>query len=144
MPHAPEAVADGGTMARRAWGRQCLRQLIDGVSRNLLRAAFCEHFGFPEEIADILVILYGRPGEPIPTRDLGRLLNSHRPPTRGALVERVQSIRALMPECLNRAWLDDHYLTPAGIRKCGEALRTASKALGDCASAGTRAMKEAA
>jgi hypothetical protein len=113
-----------------------LTRIIHGISRELLRAAFCDYFGVAEEHADILVLLYERPGEPIPTKDLAKLLNSHRPPTRGAIHERIRFLREGMEaESLDSgSHLDDrgYSLTEIGLGECAKALRVMAEALAKC------------
>lgn len=113
-----------------------LTRLIHGISRELLRAAFCDYFGVRDEHADILVLLYDRPGEPIPVKELARLLNSHRPPTRGAIHERVRFIREILePESLDSGgFLDDrgYYLTELGVAECVKALKVMAEVLTQC------------
>lgn len=110
-----------------------MARLIHGISRELLRAAFCDYFGVREEHADILALLYERPGEAMPTRELAKLLNSHRPPTRGAIHERIRFIREIMePESLDSGgFLDDrgYYLTEQGIAECVKALQVMAEVL---------------
>lgn len=112
------------------------RAHVHGISRELVRAAFCDYFGIREEHADILVLLYERPGDPIPTKDLARLLNSHRPPTRGAVHERIRFLREILDaESLDSgSHLDDrgYQLTEIGISECLTALRVMAEALTKC------------
>lgn len=113
-----------------------MTRIIHGISRELLRAAFCDYFGVAEEHADILVLLYERPGDPLPTRDLSRLLNSHRPPARGAIHERIRFLREIMEaESLDSGGqLDDrgYYLTEVGVGECRKALQEMAEALLKC------------
>lgn len=106
---------------------------IHGISRDLLRAAFCDYFGVSEEHADILCVLYGRPGEWVPTKKMQALLNSHRPPNRQALYERVRVLREIMEsESLNSGGqLDDtgYALTDVGFEECQKALRAMAAVL---------------
>lgn len=108
-------------------------RLVHGISKELLRAAFCDYFGLRDEHADILVLLYERPGEAISTRDLAKLLNSHRPPTRGAVHERIRFIREILePESLDSGgYLDNsgYLLTEGGIAECAMALFVMAEAL---------------
>lgn len=116
--------------------RRETRRLVHGVSRDLMRAAFCDYFGVRDEHAEILVLLYEHPGAAFPTRDLARRLNSHRPPTRGAIHERVRFIREIMePESLDSGgFLDDrgYALTEIGIGECVTALRVMAEVLIRC------------
>lgn len=116
-------------------------RMVRGVSSDLIRAAFCDYFGVRGEHADILVVLYERPGEPVPTRDLGKLLNSHRPPSRGAIHERIRFLREIMePESLDSGSPQDnrwelssgYFLTELGMSECVQALRVMAEALTKC------------
>lgn len=111
-------------------------RLIHGISRDLLRAAFCDYFGVRGEHADILVVLYERPGVAIPTRELAMQLNSHRPPTRGALHERIRFLREILDaESLDSGgYLDNsgYQLTEIGLAECGRALLVMAEALTRC------------
>jgi hypothetical protein len=104
-----------------------LTRWIHGISRDLLRAAFGDYFGVAGEHADILMLLYERPGERITTRKMQVLLNSHRPPKRGTIHERVRVLREIMePESLDSCGqLDDggYQLTEIGLEECRKALR---------------------
>jgi len=106
---------------------------IHGISKELLRAAFCEYFGVSVEHADILILLYERPNERITTRKMKALLNSHRPPTRQAVYERVRVLREIMePESLDSGGqLDDigYTLTDIGTEECRLALRSMASVL---------------
>ena len=106
---------------------------IHGIRPELLRAAFCEYFGLSEEHAEILVVLYGRPGEWVKTKKLQVLLNSHRPPKRQAVYERVRVIREIMePESLiSGGQLEDlgYTLTEVGFAECAKALRVMAETL---------------
>jgi hypothetical protein len=106
---------------------------IHGISRELLRAAFSEYFGVSEEHADIVVVLWGRPGEWTTTRRLQVLLNSHRPPKRGTIHERVRVLREIMePESLiSGGQLDDlgYQLSEVGFEECKNALRAMAEVL---------------
>lgn len=119
-----------------------MSNVVHGISRNLLRAAFCDYFGVREEHADILVVLYERPGEPIPTKELAILLNSHRPPARGAIQERIRFIREIMElESLDNGSPQDnrwqlssgYFLTEQGIAECVKALKVMAEAMRGCA-----------
>ncbi len=106
---------------------------IHGISRELLRAAFSDYFGVAQEHADILILLYERPGEQITTRKMQVLLNSHRPPKRGTIHERVRVLREIMePESLDSGGqLDDtgYSLTEIGTDECRNALRQMAEVL---------------
>ena len=106
---------------------------IHGISRELLRAAFCEYFGVSEEHADIVVLLFERPGESVTTRKMQVLLNSHRPPKRSVIYERVRVLREIMePESLDSGGqLDDtgYALTEIGLSECRKALRTMAEVM---------------
>jgi hypothetical protein len=106
---------------------------IHGISRELLRAAFSEYFGVSDEHADIIVVLYGRPGEWTTTRRMQVLLNSHRPPRRGTVHERIRVLREIMePESLvSGGQLDDlgYTLTEVGFEECRKALRAMADVL---------------
>lgn len=100
---------------------------IHGISKELLRAAFCEYFGVSVEHADILILLYERPNESVTTRKMQALLNSHRPPKRQVVYERVRVLREIMePESLDSGGqLDDtgYALTEIGVEECRQALK---------------------
>ena len=106
---------------------------IHGISRDLLRAAFSEYFGIATEHADILILLYERPGERITTRKMQALLNSHRPPKRQVVYERVRVLREIMEtESLDSGGqLDDlgYALTHIGLEECRKALRQMAEVL---------------
>jgi hypothetical protein len=100
---------------------------VHGIHRDILRAAFREYFGVSEEHVDILVVLYGRPGEWTPLKRLQVLLDSHRPPKRQAIYERVRVLReAMEPESLlsGGQLSDEGYgLSEVGYAECAKALR---------------------
>lgn len=106
---------------------------VHGVSRDILRAAFREYFGVSEEHIDILVVLYARPGEWTQLKRLQVLLNSHRPPKRQAVYERVRVLReAMEPESLlSGGQLSDegYALSEVGFAECAKALRALVEAL---------------
>lgn len=106
---------------------------IHGISRELLRAAFSEYFGVAIEHADILILLYERPNEQIKTSKMCVLLNSHRPPRRGTVHERIRVLREIMePESLDSGGqLDDagYSLTEIGVEECRKALRQMAEVL---------------
>jgi hypothetical protein len=106
---------------------------IHGISRDLLRAAFSDYFGVSEEHVDILIVLYGRPGEWVPTKKLQVLLDSHRPPRRGAVHERVRVLREIMESesLISGGQLDDigYTLTEVGFSECAKALRAMAEVL---------------
>lgn len=106
---------------------------VHGVSRDILRAAFREYFGVSEEHIDILVVLYGRPGEWTQLKRLQVLLDSHRPPKRQAVYERVRVLReAMEPESLlSGGQLSDegYALSEVGFAECAKALRALVEAL---------------
>jgi len=110
-----------------------LTRWIHGISRELLRAAFSEYFGVSEEHADIVVVLWGRPGEWTSTKRLQVLLDSHRPPRRGTLHERIRVLREIMePESLiSGGQLDDlgYQLSEVGFAECQKALRSMAEVL---------------
>lgn len=99
---------------------------IQGLSRELLRASFAEYFGLSIEHVDILVALYERPTESVPTKKLRHLVNSHRPPTIGALHERVRTLREVMePESIDsggRLDPEGYRLSEVGYAECRKAL----------------------
>lgn len=102
---------------------------VHGVSKDILRAAFREYFGVSDEHADILVVLYGRPNEWTPMRRLQVLLDSHRPPKRQAVYERIRVLReAMNAEALmggDRFEGDGagYALSEVGFAECAVALR---------------------
>lgn len=106
---------------------------IHGISKDLLRAAFKDYFGVATEHADILILLYERPGESISTRKMQVLLNSHRPPKRSVVYERVRVLREIMEvESLDSGGqLDDlgYSLTAVGLEECRKALRQMAEVL---------------
>lgn len=106
---------------------------VHGVSNDIVRGAFREYFGISDEHAQVLVVLYKRPGEWVKVRKLQVLLDSHRPPKRQAVYERVRVLReAMEPESLSSGGqLDDtgYALTGVGFRECDMALRVLAEAL---------------
>jgi hypothetical protein len=106
---------------------------VHGVSRDILRAAFREYFGVAEEHAAVLAVLYCHPGEWLKVKRLQILLDSHRPPKRQAVYERIRVLReAMEPESISSGGqLDDtgYALTGAGYRECAMALRVLAQAL---------------
>jgi hypothetical protein len=118
---------------------------IHGLNSSLIREAFCDYFGVRAEHADILVVLYERAGRSVPTRELAKLLNSHRPPARGAIHERIRFLREIMePESLDSGGRNgerdgqgrlnerEYSLTETGLSECSEALRIMAEALLKC------------
>jgi predicted DNA-binding transcriptional regulator AlpA len=115
---------------------------VHGISRSVLRAAFCEYFGVGDEYADVLIVLYGRPGEWTHMRQLQLLLNTHRPPTRQAVYERIRVLREIMePESLltggisealskGNAYVNEGYaLSEVGFAECAKALKALVESL---------------
>jgi hypothetical protein len=106
---------------------------VQGVSRDVLRAAFREYFGVSEVHADVLVVLYARPGEWVKVGRLQVLLDSHRQPKRQAIYERVRVLReAMEPESITSGGqLSDlgYALSSIGYRECEAALRAMAEAL---------------
>lgn len=106
---------------------------VHGISREVLRATFGEYFGVSSEHADVLVVLYGRPGEWVKTRQLQVLLDNHRPPTRQAVYERIRVLReAMEPESLSSGGqleTTGYALTSVGYQECDKALRAMAEAL---------------
>lgn len=106
---------------------------VHGISRDILRGAFREYFGVSDEHADVLVVLYGRPGEWVKVKRLQVLLDSHRPPNRSTVYERVRVLReAMEPESLTSGGqLDDlgYALSSVGFRECHLAVRALAEAL---------------
>lgn len=106
---------------------------VHGVSRDILRGAFREYFGVSDDHADVLVVLYSRPGEWVKAKRLSVLLDSHRPPKRQAVYERIRVLReAMEPESLTSGGqLDDlgYALSAVGYRECNVALRVLAEAL---------------
>lgn len=106
---------------------------IHGISQAMLRATFSDYFGVATEHADILILLYERPGESITTRKLQVLLNSHRPPKRGTIHERVRVLREILEaESLDSGGqLNDegYQLTEIGLEECRKALRQMAEVL---------------
>lgn len=106
---------------------------IHGISKDMLRAAFSDYFGVATEHADILILLYERPGEQITTRKMQVLLNSHRPPKRGTIHERVRVLREILEaESLDSGGqLNDegYQLTEIGLNECRQALRQMAEVL---------------
>jgi hypothetical protein len=107
--------------------------MVHGVSKGILREAFREYFGLSEEHVDILVVLYRRPNEWVKIKALQVLLNSHRPPKRQAIYERVRVLRDVMEaeSLLSGGQLDDqgYALSEVGYRECEAALRVIADAL---------------
>jgi hypothetical protein len=106
---------------------------VSGISDDVLKAAFREYFGVAVEHVSVLAILYRRPGEWVKVRRLQALLDSHRPPTRQAIYERIRVLREVMePESLSSGGqLDDtgYALTSVGYVECNRALRAMAEAL---------------
>lgn len=106
---------------------------VHGISRDLLRHAFSEYFGVSQGHAAILVALYGCPGEHIPIKRLGLLVDNHRPPLHPALYERIRVLREIMePESLISAGPFDaagYCLTEVGIEECRKALAAIAEAM---------------
>jgi hypothetical protein len=106
---------------------------VSGISRDILRAAFRDYFGVADEHVDVLVVLYSRPGEWVKVKRLQVLLDSHRPPKRQAVYERIRVLReAMEPESLTSGGqLDDlgYALSSVGYRECNIALRSLAEAL---------------
>lgn len=100
---------------------------VHGISKGVLTAAFGEYFGVSEEHIDILVVLYARPGEWTQLQRLQILIDSHRPPKRQAVYERIRVLReAMEPESLlSGGQLDDqgYALSEVGYAECAKALR---------------------
>lgn len=106
---------------------------VSGISDEVLCAAFKEYFGVSIEHVAILAILYRRPGEWVKAPRLQVLLDSHRPPTRQAVYERIRVLReAMEPESVSSGGqLNDtgYALTSVGYVECNKALRAMAEAL---------------
>jgi len=106
---------------------------VHGVSREILRAAFGEYLGLGDEHVDILIVLYGLPGEWVKAKRMQRLLDSHRPPKRQAVYERIRILREAMEveSVESGGQLDDagYRLTEVGFDECRKALRLMADAL---------------
>lgn len=106
---------------------------VHGISKELLRAAFSDYFGVAHEHADILILLWERPSERVTTRKMQVLLNSHRPPKRSVIYERIRVLREIMEaESLDSGGqLDDagYSLTEVGVDECRKALRSMAEVL---------------
>jgi hypothetical protein len=106
---------------------------VHGVSKDILRAAFREYFGVSDEHASVLVVLYCHPGEWLKVRKLQVQLDSHRPPNRQAVYERIRVLReAMEPESISSGGQLDatgYALTGIGYRECDLALRAMAEAL---------------
>lgn len=108
---------------------------VHGLSKDILRAAFREYFGVSDEHVDILIVLYARPGEWTPLKRLQVLLDSHRPPKRQAVYERIRVLREAMdPESLlSGGQMDElaegYALSEVGYAECAKALRALIDAL---------------
>lgn len=109
------------------------RRWVQSVSRDILRAAFREYFGVSEEHVDILIVLYARPGEWVKVKRLQVLLDSHRPPKRQAVYERIRVLREVMDSesLVSGGQLDDlgYALSEIGFEECRMALRAMAEAL---------------
>lgn len=127
-----EGIASGDIHVGHA-GPLSPNRKIHGLSSALIRAAFCDYFGLRGEHADILVVLLERPGEPMPTRDLAKALNSHRPPASSAIYERIRVLREVLDaESLDSGGFLDargYCLTESGMEECMAALREMAGAL---------------
>lgn len=106
---------------------------VAGLSKDVLNATFREYFGISTEHADVLVILYTRPGEWVKTRQLQVLLDNHRPPKAQAVYERIRVLRTIMdPESLSSGGQlaeTGYALTSVGYRECDKALRAMAEAM---------------
>jgi hypothetical protein len=108
---------------------------VHGVSQDVLRVAFREYFGVADEHVEILIVLYGRPGEWTPIKRLQVLLDSHRPPKRQAVYERISVLRDAMEaeSLLSGGQLDEfgqgYALSEVGYAECAQALRALVEAL---------------
>ena len=106
---------------------------IGGVSRQVLRAAFAEYFGVSDEHCEVLVVLYGRPNEWTTVPRLQVLINSHRPPKRQAIYERIRVLRDVMEaesiESGGQGHDTGYRLSEVGFVECRQALLTMADAL---------------
>lgn len=108
---------------------------VHGISDGLLREVFKEYFGVGDEHADVLIVLFGRPGEWTPMKRLQILLDSHRPPKRQAVYERISVLRdAMEPESLLSGGQLDEYaqgfaLSETGFAECTKAIHAIVRAL---------------
>jgi hypothetical protein len=106
---------------------------VHGVSKEILRAAFGEYLGLGDENIDVLVVLYSLPGVWVKAKRLQRLLDSHRPPKRQAVYERIRVLREAMEveSIESGGQLDDagYRLTEIGFDECRKALRIAAEAM---------------
>lgn len=106
---------------------------VHTVSREMLRAAFSEYFGVSQAHCDVLVVLYSRPNEWTTVPRLQVLINSHRPPKRQAIYERIRVLRDVMEaesiESGGQGHGTGYRLSEVGFRECRMALLTVSDAL---------------
>lgn len=104
-----------------------------GVSKDVLNAAFREYFAISQEHAAVLVVLYTRPGEWTKAGRMQVLLDSHRPPSRQVVYERIRVLREAMDSesISSGGQLNDtgYALTGPGFRECDRALRAMAEAL---------------
>lgn len=95
-----------------------------GVRRDILRAAFGDWFGLEGASADVLIALFDRQGNPLSWQALATAADSHRPPTRGALHQRICILRKAMEcEAVDCDEVGGYSLTEVGVAECRKALQ---------------------
>jgi hypothetical protein len=124
-----------------------VRASAPGLSRDLLRAAFRDYFGVADEHADLLIFLYERPYDRIPTREMQALLGGHRAASRSVVYERVRVLReAMEAESLDSGGRLDgmgYALSEVGLAECRQALCRMAEALNNAAPEGAARSRRA-
>lgn len=93
-----------------------------GVRRDLLKAAFSEWFGIEGGVCDVLVALFDLDGEQAAWQALAIATDSHRPPTQGAMWERIRILRKAMDCEAIDCDAGSYSLTEIGMSECRRAL----------------------
>lgn len=93
-----------------------------GVRRDLLKAAFSDWFGIESGVCDVLVALFDLNGTPTPWQALAVATDSHRPPTQGAMWERIRILRRAMDCEAIDCDAGAYSLTEVGLGECKKAL----------------------
>lgn len=98
------------------------RRWLKGVTRDFLRVAFRDYFGLQDNQAEVIVTLWEARGRPLSARQLATGVDSHKPPTPGAIMERIRHVRvAMLEESVDRSDRG-YFLTEVGVEECQQAL----------------------
>jgi hypothetical protein len=105
---------------------------VRGISRDMMRTLFRDWFGVQDNQADVLVTLYQAGGQALHRRALCLAINQHRPPTMGALHERIRVLRSAMEtESIDFDEETGYRLSEIGLEECRKAVQQMGRVLAE-------------